>query len=127
MPGGRPSKLTPETEEKIFNSVRLGCPVLKSCEYAGINKDTYYEWIKRGKAEKTGVYKEFSDKLKEIEAEATLRLLKQIQEDSSWQSKAWILERRFKHDWGRDAPDAEGRNVNININYKKPGTKNEIK
>lgn len=97
---GRPTKLTPEVQEKIINRLKIGMYVEPACAYAGINKDTYYDWIKRG-ARGESPYKDFFDAVEEAISSAETRLLTKVQQlaEKQWQAAAWILERRWPHRW----------------------------
>jgi IS30 family transposase len=46
---GRPSKLTPELQAEIILLIKMGNFVEVVCETVGINKSTFYDWIKKGK------------------------------------------------------------------------------
>ena len=39
-PGGRPTKMTPDTIGKLEQAFALGCPKTIACEYAGISRET---------------------------------------------------------------------------------------
>jgi transposase-like protein len=47
----RPSKLTPELQEKIVAAIRAGAWFSDACRAAGIKKSTAYEWIRRARGE----------------------------------------------------------------------------
>ena len=71
MAVGRPSKLTPETRQRLVDAVRAGNYIDAACSHAGIAVSTYYLWREKAKGSRTGEYKELMD---EIEA-AEKRLL----------------------------------------------------
>lgn len=87
------SKYTPERIKKIYEALRLGLSYKSSAQYGGISEDTFYEWIK--------VHPEFSEGIKQAEIESEKELVEYIRNDVSWQSKAWMLERRLPERWGR--------------------------
>ncbi|KKN36422.1 hypothetical protein LCGC14_0773640 [marine sediment metagenome] len=97
---GRPSKLTPEREEKLLNFIRMGLPIIRACQACGIHVDTYYEWIKKGEDGKE-IYSEFSDALREAEASAQAVLVQKLQTEGSSTSWQFILDRRWPDEWGR--------------------------
>jgi len=102
----RPTKLTPEVEEKIIGYIRGGNYIEAAAAAAGINKVTLYRWLKRGapgneKQDRKGIYREFSNAVEKACAEAQIIATYTIRNDGSWQSKAWWLERRFPKLWGR--------------------------
>ena len=48
--GGRPSKLTPEVQEKIVTAIRAGNYAQVAAVYAGIGERTFYRWMELGKS-----------------------------------------------------------------------------
>ena len=45
---GRPSKLTPELQAEIILLLKVGNFVETTCGTVGINKSTFYDWMKKG-------------------------------------------------------------------------------
>ena len=54
---GRPKKLTEEIVGKLIYAFQKDFNVSEACNYAGISRDTYYEWCKNKKG--------FSDKMEQ--------------------------------------------------------------
>ncbi|HHV62104.1 MAG TPA: hypothetical protein GXX51_05640 [Firmicutes bacterium] len=106
---GRPTRLTPEMADKIANLISTGNYDVVVCGLVGIHPSTYYNWLSKGEKAKSGIYREFFDKVKKAEAAREAKWVKDIEGDPSWQSKAWLLERRYPDRWGR-------REVNVNMN-----------
>ncbi len=100
-----PSKLTPETSKKILDMLRLGNYIETACKAAGIQRDTFYKWLERGrrKGPKDKPYVEFLAQVDEAMAMSEVRDLATIQRASAtqWQAAAWRLERRYPDRWGR--------------------------
>lgn len=48
MPGGRPSKLTPEVQEELKLLLRSGVPRTHAAEAVGIHRETLRSWTARG-------------------------------------------------------------------------------
>src|SRR3990167_11113206 len=71
--GGRPTKFSPELAEKIISAIRVGGYVETAAAFAGISKDTFYEWLKRGAREQDGEFKEFSDAIGRAIADSEMR------------------------------------------------------
>jgi uncharacterized Fe-S cluster-containing radical SAM superfamily protein len=61
---GRPSKLTPEVQEKICNAIRAGNYYEAACAYAGIDYSTFRRWMIKGEKAKKGKYHEFCEAVK---------------------------------------------------------------
>ncbi len=109
----RRTKLTPERTDEIAKNIRAGLPFETAAIRAGITEKTFYNWRNRGEEkeaeiiilEKAGkgsrskeknIYFQFLQVIKKAEADSEAVLLLKIQNDTSWQSSAWILERRFR-------------------------------
>lgn len=120
---GRPTKLNYEVQEKIIQAIKAGNYMETAAAYAGINKSTLYDWLKRGEREKQRMgknpryrirksekpYVEFSDAVEKALAEAEMRdvLLIGKAAEEQWQAAAWRLERKFPDRWGRRVLDVE--------------------
>jgi hypothetical protein len=110
-PGGRPTKFNEERAGKILLALRAGNYLEASAAFAGVHKDTVYEWIKRGKrrTKKGKPFKgdealaEFSDGVEMAKAAAEVRMVGIINKAAmkSWQAAAWYLERTNNKRWGR--------------------------
>jgi len=98
---GRKTKLTPELSEKIANYISTGNYDCVVCGLVGIHVSTYYRWLSMGEKAKKGPYKEFYDAIKKAEAAREMKWIRDIDADTSWQSKAWLLERRYPERWGK--------------------------
>ena len=100
---GRRCKLTPELQEKVCDVIRKGNYIEVACGYVGINAATYYNWMKKGRAEKSGKFLDFLNAVKKAEESAEVMYLDEIRKASStsWQAAAWYLERKYPDRWGR--------------------------
>lgn len=122
--GGRPSVVEDEVfREKFLKAIRLGLPYHTCAEFAGCSKTTWYN-IKARAERGQELEASFLTEVKKAEATAQLKLITDIQNDTSWQSKAWILERRFPSDYGRiDRMELTGKDGEAvqteNINFTK--------
>ncbi|MGH7295164.1 MAG: hypothetical protein ACRELB_09535, partial [Polyangiaceae bacterium] len=96
------SKLTPELQEKILLHLRVGAYVETAAACAGIHKDTFYEWMKKG-ARGQQPYVAFAQAVNKAVAESESRDLATILKaaQSQWPAAAWRLERRFPEKYGR--------------------------
>lgn len=120
---GRPTKLNPSVQDKIVSAIRVGNYIETAAAYAGISKNTLYDWLKRGEREKQRVeknprfkirksekiYVDFSDAVEKALAEAEIRDVMRIEKAAGeqWQAAAWRLERKFPDRWGRRVLDVE--------------------
>lgn len=97
----RPSKLTPELAEKIANYISTGNYASVVCGLVGVGDSTFYRWLEKGAKAKSGKYREFWEAIKKAESAREAKWIKDIDGDPSWQSKAWLLERRYPERWGK--------------------------
>ena len=99
---GRPTKLTPEVQDRIIQALKAGNYVETAAEYAGIGKTTFYRWMEQGAKASRGIYREFRDAVTRARAEAEARNVAIIQKAApdDWRAAAWWLERAFPDRWG---------------------------
>ena len=83
---GRRSKLTPRTTKTICDAIEKGLTVKLACGSAGINPDTYFQWLRLaadatedGSADK---YTRFSDAVQRAEARGAERLIDIVRESA---------------------------------------------
>ena len=93
---GRPSKLTPEIQQKIVWALRLGNYRKSAAEYAGVSERTLCDWMRRGTEETHGAYADFCQEVVAAEQAAEIRALGVIQQAAKrdWKAAAWFLERK---------------------------------
>lgn len=112
----RPTKLTQELQDKIVDVIRAGNYIETAASFAGLSKNTLYDWMKRGARERERIdntgkkmlkkeqpFVEFSDAIEKALAEAEMRDVLRIGEasKSDWKAAAWRLERKFPQRWGK--------------------------
>ncbi len=100
---GRPCKLTPELQERIVQVIATGNYVETAAAFAGISKDTFYNWMKKGARGEGAKFVAFSDAIQKALAQAEIVDVAMIARaaESQWQAAAWRLERRNPERWGR--------------------------
>jgi transposase len=100
---GRPTKLTPEVTTHITDAIHAGNYLDTAAAYAGISKVTLHAWLKRGRKEKTGKYRNFVNAVEKalarFEVQMVVIIAREAQKD--WRPAAWMLERKFASRWGR--------------------------
>lgn len=99
----RPTKLTPEVQDRIVTAIRAGNYMETAAAFAGIARSTFNEWVRRGADEEEGPYAEFHDAVHQALASAEARDVALIGQaaQKEWQAAAWRLERRTPERWGR--------------------------
>jgi len=103
----RPSKLTPEVEERILKALRAGNYATPAASYAGIHPATYYLWLERGdpsgRRRADLPYRRFAEKVHQASAEAEIRDVTRISKaaETDWRAASWRLSHRHPERWGR--------------------------
>ena len=93
---GRPTKRTPEREQRLLDALRAGNTRLHAAKYAGIGENTLGDWLRR--------FRDFRDLIEKAESEAVVRHVANIAkaaQDGQWTASAWWLERRYPEHYGR--------------------------
>jgi hypothetical protein len=108
---GRNTKLTPETQKRITDAIRVGATYELAAQYGGIAYNTFNEWMKAGAAAPSGKHREFYEAVKIAEGETAVRWLAVIDKAAveQWQAAAWKLERRYPRDYGRQVHEVTGK------------------
>lgn len=109
--GGRPTKLTPELQNKLLKYVAMGVPLDSACKCVSLDYATVREWLQRGRGEhptrgKTPQFEAFADKYNVAIGQCEARLVAKIQSaaDSDWKAAAWLLARRHPQRWAEPKP-----------------------
>lgn len=100
---GRRTKLTPEIQRRIVTAIQAGNYAKVAAEYAGIHVTTFYRWMHKGSAAKSGAYRDFYEAVRKAEGEVEVRAVAILHKamDNNWQAAFKFLERKFPERWGR--------------------------
>ena len=95
------AKITPEIIELIKGYLEEGNYDLIAAQAAGITRQTFYNWIRRGKMDKEGIYFDFYTMVEKSKSEGEVNLIATIKKASNrtWTAAAWILERSRPERW----------------------------
>lgn len=112
---GRKTKLTRELQAKFVRAIRAGNFIETAADYVGINPDTYYDWMRRGKlsGEAHAIYRDFRLAVTEARASAEIESVARIRlsgQNGNWKADAWFLERSYPDRWGRTRLEVTGSN-----------------
>jgi len=96
------TKFSPEIAEKICGYLSTGCYLETAAALAGVSKSALWEWIDKGRKGKAQ-YVEFVEQVDRALAKVQVTALAVIRTaaDKHWQAAAWLLERRWPNEWGR--------------------------
>lgn len=98
----RPTKLTPEIQERICSAIRAGNHREVSARSAGISPATFHRWMKLGEKAKGGIQREFREAVMKAEADSEVHAVAVIRKklaEGEWRAAMQMLERRFPHRW----------------------------
>lgn len=114
---GRPMKRTDANRSIILRALRLGATYRLAAESAGMTYTTLNEWMHDDP--------EFSEAVKKAEATMATTALRRIEraaKEGTWQAGAWMLERRYPHEYGRTVQEHTGEQaLNITISRRHEG------
>ncbi|MHA2062960.1 MAG: helix-turn-helix domain-containing protein [Candidatus Thorarchaeota archaeon] len=101
MTKGRRAKISEEMINTVVKFLEEGNYDTVAAQAAGISRPTFYRYIRRGKAEKSGIYYDFYEAVESAKARGEVNLLKTIKTASqrTWQAAAWMLERSRPQRW----------------------------
>jgi hypothetical protein len=115
---GAKLKLNKDMIDKMCAVISGGNYAKVAFEMVGVSYTTYYRWVDLGRKDtekgKESIFHEFYDALKKAEAAREASWVMAINNDPSWQSKAWMLERRYPDRWGQKNRLTADVNVNLN-------------
>lgn len=120
-----------EIEKRLFDALYIGVYVETACAYAGISKNTYYDWLRRGErerlrlmegkplpdnvdadfAEREQMYVRFADAMERAIASSDIRdhtVITRAAQKGMWQASAWRQERKHPDMWGRSRVELTG-------------------
>lgn len=116
MSSRRGLKLTPELMEKLYEARSRGASIQLACDYAGIHRWTWNDWMNRGEdhlaqmdeldmsepAPDEAIFVEFRERMIQAKGECGVVKLKDIERagrDNVWQASAWALQRMYPNDY----------------------------
>lgn len=100
---GRPTKLSDEVEKDIIQAIEMGNYMETAAAYAGISKEVFYKWLRKGREQTKGRLHDFVHSIEKALAASEVHDVLNVSAAASvsWQAAAWRLERKFPDRWGR--------------------------
>lgn len=106
---GRKILLDDKLIAELCKAKKSGLTNKACCDFVGIDESTLYDYLNKGdkdiRAGEETIYSEFSKQYKKAISEMKLyhiNLLRKASEVGSWQASAWLLERCFPKEFGRN-------------------------
>ncbi len=114
---GRKSKLTKEIIEKVKEYLKKGVFIKIICQLIGINRDTFYSWLKQGKQDKdnnkNSLYSEFTDTYNENVDYALffhLQNIEKLASEGNLQASIFYLKTRYP-EYFSDNPELRKKKI----------------
>ena len=112
---GRKTLLDSAVSKEICAQLREGKTTKAACVSASLGERTYFDWMKKGEQEDSGIYFTFFSAVTRAREEFKAWLLDQfdIASKGDWRAIAWRLERQFPKEFGPAAlkePEPEMNN-----------------
>lgn len=110
-----PSKISKEVIGKMRGALQIGATHEIAAQYAGIGVATFYRWMKKGREQKSGIFREFYDIVKSAEAAGDivhLNVINDAARNGDWRASKYLLQAR--HPEYRD-------DVTVRHSGEKPG------
>ena len=100
---GRPSKLSPEIQERICSALRGGNYESAAAAAGGVGSSTFHRWMERGRTAGSGQYRDFWVAVTRARDAAELSLVSMwvAAMPSDWRAIAEFLARRYPMRWGK--------------------------
>jgi transposase-like protein len=91
-----PSKFTEDRKQRVLEALRIGASHQTAAAIAGIDAATLTRWLQRGRAARSGAFREFVQAVEAAEAEPKMRALAVVYEELPNRPElAWkFIERR---------------------------------
>jgi len=99
----RKTKLTAKLIETIKKLLVAGNYVVTICDYVKINDKTWYNWLKRGREQAKGLYRDFYEMVKQASSMAEIDAVTAVRKagQTDWKAAMTFLERRYPDRWGK--------------------------
>jgi len=99
---GRRTKFTPEVRAKIIQAIESGNTREAASGFAGIDDGTLYTWLRKGRAAKSGQYREFLKAVTRAESRAEVgfvNVVAKAAKGGDWKASQYWLSVRKHRAW----------------------------
>lgn len=116
--GGRPTKKTPETIDKLLSLIEAGLSNISACEAAGVSPRSFYEWLDSDE-EFMHKYARANNIYADVKGDAIVRLAHHISQTPDFPAdKGRLLIDTEKWHLGKTAPKKYGEHQRIELDGK---------
>ena len=102
MPEGRPTRLTPDVEERILHAIKLGASRADAAQFAGVGERTLREWLRLGAEEVEGPHATLRARVLEAEGNVKVTLVGSVLKAAmkDWRAALALLQCRHPAEYG---------------------------
>lgn len=105
----RPTRvLNPETVGKLLSALDNHATISDACAIAGIDRSTFYQWRKWGKAGEEP-YKGIMEEVAAAQASKRQACVAKVATAEDWRAAAWYLQRSDPETWGDPGEKGKGQ------------------
>lgn len=126
----KPDKLTPTTRDRIVQALREGAFLTDAAAIGGVTKNAVYVWMRKGRVQKKGKFRDFVNAVDTARAEAKMEASRTIMGafGRDWKAAAHYLAMTDPDHWGdRKRIDLAGNLDNhVTIEYINDYGKNDV-
>jgi hypothetical protein len=123
---GRPTKFTQKVTSAIIKNIRIGATFRDAAGAAGVDYESYNNWMKRGEAEGEGPYFDFFVSVEQAKHDAILQyvgVINKAAKQGDWRAALEYLRRRDREHWGDNVDLTTGGNP-LTVVFKEPDNDN---
>jgi transposase len=134
---GRPTKLTPELQERFLANLANALYVETACALTNIHKSVFYDWMQQARSAIERIKKNpddpsmrptakekaliaFMAEIEKVMEEKQSRWISVIENAAAqgfWTAAAWLCERRYPERYGARRTGEGDLNVNVNVGF----------
>lgn len=133
---GRPSKLNDEVQAKICEAVAKCIPREAAANLAGIDRATFFKWMKRGNPaepahniEKDARYRDFFDAVEKADSAAKAMLIGIIVDAApkDWKAAMTLAERKWPKEFARRIYKPDDNTESVSVTFTRPAMDDRVK
>lgn len=107
---GAPTKYCPEIVKSITDDLKQLSGRVRAAKNAGINYQTFCDWMKDKADFSESIKKAEKEANEKIKSKAVMKIVSAM--DEQWTAAAWMLERKWHKEYGKQHLQIEG-DINI--------------
>lgn len=118
--GNGNGRLTREVADRIVAFLLAGNYDHQACIAARVQPETFYRWLSRGQDAKSGIHRDFYERVLEAQALAECNAVAAMSRawDKDWRAAEGFLKRRFPERWSQTERVEVGVRVSASLSFE---------